>query len=67
MTLHQCSEHGYTLQAACPKCGKATSQPGPAKYSPEDRYGKYRRQLKLMERSKQRGASASRASGPMGA
>ena len=52
MTLLQCAEHGYTLQAKCPKCGIATAQPGPAKYSPEDRYGKYRRQLKLMERQK---------------
>lgn len=52
MTLLQCAEHGYTLAATCPTCGKATAQPGPAKYSPEDRYGKYRRQLKLMERAK---------------
>jgi H/ACA ribonucleoprotein complex subunit 3 len=36
----------YTLKEACPKCQGATSMPIPAKYSPEDRYGKYRRQLK---------------------
>lgn len=52
MTLLRCAEHGYTLQAKCPACGATTAQPGPAKYSPEDRYGKYRRQLKLMERAK---------------
>lgn len=51
MTLLQCAEHGYTLKTACPKCGTATAQAGPAKYSPEDRYGKYRRQLKLMDRA----------------
>lgn len=55
MSLHVCPEHGYTLAASCARCGKATAQPGPAKYSPEDRYGVYRRRLKLMERAK-RGA-----------
>ena len=52
MSLLQCAEHGYTLQATCPTCGKATAQSGPAKYSPEDRYGSYRRKLKLMESAK---------------
>lgn len=52
MSLQVCAEHGYTLAAACPKCGKATAQAGPAKYSPEDRYGAYRRKLKLMNRAK---------------
>jgi len=36
----------YTLQAKCPKCsGEAISQI-PPKYSPEDKYGKYRREVK---------------------
>lgn len=52
MSLLRCAEHGYTLQEACPTCGKATAQPGPAKYSPEDRFGHYRRKLKLMDRQK---------------
>lgn len=52
MALLFCAEHGYTLQANCPACGKATAAAGPAKYSPEDRYGQYRRKLKLMERQK---------------
>ena len=55
MSLLQCAEHGYTLKEKCPACGKPTATAGPAKYSPEDRYGKYRRQLKLMDRAK-RGA-----------
>ena len=48
----KCQEHGYTLGETCPKCGKPTAEAGPAKYSPEDRFGKYRRKLKLMERAK---------------
>ena len=52
MSLQVCAEHGYTLGAKCPACGKATAQAGPAKYSPEDRYGSYRRKLKLMQREK---------------
>jgi H/ACA ribonucleoprotein complex subunit 3 len=36
----------YTLREQCPKCGGATFMPMPAKYSPEDKYGKYRRLLK---------------------
>lgn len=36
----------YTLRAQCPKCGGATFMPMPAKYSPDDKYGEYRRRLK---------------------
>lgn len=36
----------YTLAATCPQCKGATLMPIPAKYSPEDRYGEYRRRLK---------------------
>ena len=35
----------YTLQKECPKCGTATESPLPPRYSPEDRYGAYRRML----------------------
>ncbi|HWH07789.1 MAG TPA: RNA-protein complex protein Nop10 [Candidatus Thermoplasmatota archaeon] len=48
----RCAAHGYTLKDACPRCGAPTAKAGPAKYSPEDPYGKYRRQLKLMARGK---------------
>lgn len=45
--LMRCPEcRGYTLRASCPKCGAATVMAMPAKYSPEDRYGEYRRRLK---------------------
>tara|TARA_Y100000310_G_C20104725_1_gene544402 strand:- start:202 stop:363 length:162 start_codon:yes stop_codon:yes gene_type:complete len=37
----KCSE--YTMQETCSKCNKKTINPKPAKYSPEDKYGKYRR------------------------
>jgi len=36
----------YTLKSRCPRCKKETSTPHPPKFSPEDRYGKYRRALK---------------------
>jgi H/ACA ribonucleoprotein complex subunit 3 len=35
----------YTLKAVCPACGGATRTPHPARFSPGDRYGKYRRLL----------------------
>lgn len=36
----------YTLRAQCPVCGGTTLMPIPAKYSPDDKYGEYRRKLK---------------------
>ena len=48
MSLLRCPEHGYTLKAACGACAKPTARAGPAKYSPEDTYGSYRRKLKLL-------------------
>jgi len=38
----------YTLKAACPDCGIATMIPLPPRYSPEDRFGAYRRKLKKL-------------------
>lgn len=47
MALLRCRECGrYTLGPKCPACGAQTARPGPARYSPEDRYGRYRRALK---------------------
>jgi H/ACA ribonucleoprotein complex subunit 3 len=37
----------YTLRATCPNCSSPTVMAMPAKYSPEDRYGEYRRRLKM--------------------
>jgi len=36
----------YTLKDKCPKCGEKTRTPHPPKFSPEDKYGKYRRMAK---------------------
>lgn len=44
--LFRCPEgHGYTLSRDCPACGGRTVSPLPPRYSPEDRYGRYRRAL----------------------
>lgn len=34
------------MEESCPDDGCAASSPEPAPFSPEDRYGKYRRDLK---------------------
>ncbi|MFH0961298.1 MAG: RNA-protein complex protein Nop10 [archaeon] len=47
MIIRRCGScQAYTLRAACPKCGAPASSPHPAKFSPEDTYGKYRRMMK---------------------
>ena len=35
--------HTYTLKQICSKCNSKTENPKPAKYSVEDKFGKYRR------------------------
>ncbi len=40
----------YTLYPSCPKCGAQTVQPAPPRFSPEDKYGKYRRQLRFEQK-----------------
>ncbi len=45
--LKKCRACGrYTLQERCPACGESAGNPMPPRYSPEDRYGPYRRRLK---------------------
>ncbi|MEM0230691.1 MAG: RNA-protein complex protein Nop10 [Candidatus Woesearchaeota archaeon] len=41
----KCSQ--YTMRDKCPSCNEKTISPKPARYSPEDRYAKYRRQAKM--------------------
>lgn len=36
----------YTLKEICPKCQTKTISPKPPKFSPEDKYGEYRRKEK---------------------
>ncbi|MCK4443222.1 MAG: RNA-protein complex protein Nop10 [Thermoplasmata archaeon] len=38
----------YTLMEACSACGGPTVMAIPPRYSPEDKYGDYRRKLKKM-------------------
>lgn len=37
----------YTLNGLCPKCGHEATTPMPPKYSPDDKYGMYRRKVKF--------------------
>ena len=47
MALHRCRGCGrYTLMENCPQCDSRAERVGPARYSPEDHYGAYRRALK---------------------
>ena len=44
MKMRKCEPCGtYTLKETCPKCGAKTINPGPPRYTPEDKYGKWRR------------------------
>jgi H/ACA ribonucleoprotein complex subunit 3 len=44
--LRRCPACGkYSLQASCPACGAATATPHPARFSPQDRWARYRRAL----------------------
>ena len=47
--MRKCVRCGaYTLrQDSCPYCGGPLRIPHPPKFSPEDRYGEYRRKLKF--------------------
>ncbi|RLF52115.1 MAG: RNA-protein complex protein Nop10 [Thermoplasmata archaeon] len=40
----------YTLKEKCPVCGERTYKKEPPRFSPHDKYGKYRRMLKKEER-----------------
>ncbi len=45
--LRKCPKDGtYTFQDKCPKCGTKTIIPHPPKFSPEDKYVKYRIEAK---------------------
>jgi len=46
-SLRKCPEcQEYTLGEICHRCGSKTIVPIPPRYSPEDRYGEYRRRLR---------------------
>ncbi|MCX6666040.1 MAG: RNA-protein complex protein Nop10 [Euryarchaeota archaeon] len=41
----------YTMNEVCPVCKVNTGSPKPARYSPQDHYGKYRRKLKQLQKN----------------
>lgn len=51
--MRRCNECGeYTLDDICPNCNVKTGVIYPARYSPQDKYGKYRRILKKQQQQK---------------
>lgn len=47
MLMRKCpSCRAYTLRARCGKCRVETRSVGPPRFSPQDRYGAYRRRMK---------------------
>ncbi|MDE4907058.1 RNA-protein complex protein Nop10 [Methanogenium marinum] len=45
--IRRCPSDGtYTLNFSCPACGNETRTAHPARYSPQDRLGKYRRKVR---------------------
>lgn len=44
----KCEE--YTLEKLCKKCKTKTISKKPARFSPQDPYGKYRRELKKLNK-----------------
>lgn len=47
ITIKKCPAcSNYTLRDICPKCRVKTIDPRPPKFSPQDKYGAYRRKMK---------------------
>ncbi|MCK4270108.1 MAG: RNA-protein complex protein Nop10 [Methanogenium sp.] len=45
--IRRCPQDGtYRLSFSCPECGSDTRIAHPARFSPEDKYGSYRRRVK---------------------
>ncbi|MBR9699144.1 ribosome biogenesis protein [Candidatus Woesearchaeota archaeon] len=47
--IRKCICLTYTMKEQCPKCKKQTKIARPPKYSPEDKYAKYRRMYHELE------------------
>ena len=53
MKIRKCKKCGrYTLKERCPECGAETVSAHPPRFSPEDKYGKYRRLIKFGKEKK---------------
>ncbi len=51
--LRKCTRCGiYTFQETCPRCGAPTRVPHPPRFSPEDKYVRYRLEAKGLLRRK---------------
>lgn len=62
--MRRCRACGrYTLKRACPGCGKDTAQAHPARYSPDDKYARYRLAERYAEGGGGAGAGPAPASG----
>jgi H/ACA ribonucleoprotein complex subunit 3 len=49
--IRRCPIDGtYTLLQACPRCGEPAVTAHPARFSPQDRYGRYRRMARTWMR-----------------
>ncbi len=46
MKMQKCDCGRYTLKKVCPACGEKTESPHPARFSPSDKYAKYRLEMK---------------------
>jgi H/ACA ribonucleoprotein complex subunit 3 len=55
--IRKCTACGeYTLKMdKCPRCGGALRNPHPAKFSPDDKYSRYRLALKVGSEAKEQG------------
>ncbi len=52
-TIRYCTNcNSYTLEEICPRCGKETIIKKPARFSPQDNYGKYRVALKKIDKER---------------
>lgn len=57
MKLRKCEKcKRYTLKERCPVCGAQTISAHPPKFSPEDKYGKWRRKAKFGEGKEKKSA-----------
>ncbi len=51
MELYYCQTcEKYTMEQKCTTCNKPTSIPRPPKYTPDDKYTKYRAEIKIEQR-----------------
>jgi len=50
MKIRKCEKcRIYTLKEVCRKCGSAAASPHPLRFSPEDKWGEWRRKAKMKQ------------------